>query len=181
MLRLWPALALAGRPSEAIAVLEPAARQDGADATVRQNLALAHALAGDWDEARTIAAQDVPAGQLDARIQQWMHLAKPVHASDQVAQLVGVTPAAVDAGQPVQLALNKGDTQLAQAAPAPALQKAATAPISRPLRKRLPLGRAKSGSGCRDGCDCARSCGRGCSSSAAPASHARDLCRFRRF
>ena len=123
------ALALAGRPSEAIAVLEPAARQDGADATVRQNLALAHALAGDWDEARTIAAQDVPAGQLDARIQQWMHLAKPAHASDQVAQLVGVTPAAVDAGQPVQLALNKGDTQLAQAAPAPAPQKAAKAPV----------------------------------------------------
>jgi Flp pilus assembly protein TadD len=114
------ALALAGRPSEAIAVLEPAAREQGADATVRQNLALAHALAGDWNEARTIAAQDVPANQLDARIQQWMHLAKPAHASDQVAQLVGVTPAAVDAGQPVQLALNRSDTRVAEVAPAPA-------------------------------------------------------------
>jgi Flp pilus assembly protein TadD len=125
------ALALAGRPSEAIAVLEPAARKDGADATVRQNLALAHALAGHWDEARTIAAQDVPANQLDARIQQWMHLAKPAHASDQVAQLVGVTPAVVDAGQPVQLALNKGETQLAEAAPAPAPapKKVAKAPV----------------------------------------------------
>jgi len=114
------ALALAGRPSEAIAVLEPAAREQGADATVRQNLALAHALAGDWNEARTIAAQDVPANQLDARIQQWMHLAKPAHASDQVAQLIGVTPAAVDAGQPVQLALNRSDTRVAEVAPAPA-------------------------------------------------------------
>jgi len=114
------ALALAGRPSEAIAVLEPAAREQGADATVRQNLALAHALAGDWNEARTIAAQDVPANQLDARIQQWMHLAKPAHASDQVAQLVGVTPAAVDAGQPVRLALNRSDTRVAEVAPAPA-------------------------------------------------------------
>jgi Flp pilus assembly protein TadD len=123
------ALALAGRTDQAIAVLDPAARQVGADATVRQNLALAHALRGDWAEAKTIAAQDVPAGQLDARIQQWMQLASPKHASDQVAALVGVTPAAVDAGQPVQLALNKNDTGQAQAAvqpaPAPAPQKSA--------------------------------------------------------
>jgi Flp pilus assembly protein TadD len=123
------ALALAGRTDQAIAVLDPAARQVGADATVRQNLALAHALRGDWAEAKTIAAQDVPAGQLDARIQQWMQLASPKHASDQVAALVGVTPAAVDAGQPVQLALNKSDTGQAQAAvqpvPAPAPQRAA--------------------------------------------------------
>jgi Flp pilus assembly protein TadD len=113
------ALALAGRPGEAIAVLDYAARQTNADATVRQNLALAHALAGDWNEARTIASQDVPAGQLDSRIQQWMQLAKPNHASDQVAALVGVTPAAVDVGQPVQLALKKGETQEAAAVPAP--------------------------------------------------------------
>ena len=63
--------------SEAIAILEPAARQAGADARVRQNLALAYALTGDWTAARTVAAQDVPADQLDARIQQWMVLAKP--------------------------------------------------------------------------------------------------------
>lgn len=112
------ALALAGRPEQAIAVLEPAARQVGADATVRQNLALAYAFAGNWDEARLVASQDVPANQLDARIQQWMQLAKPQHASDQVAALVGVTPAGVDAGEPVQLALNKIDTLQAQATPA---------------------------------------------------------------
>src|SRR5215210_6467008 len=35
------ALALAGRPADAIAVLEPVARTQGADARVRQNLALA--------------------------------------------------------------------------------------------------------------------------------------------
>jgi hypothetical protein len=115
------ALALAGRPTQAMAVLEPAARDKGADATVRQNLALAHALAGEWDEARTIAAQDVPASQLDGRIHQWMQLASPKHASDQVAALIGVTPAAADAGQPAQLALNKGETRIAEAAvPAPA-------------------------------------------------------------
>lgn len=126
------ALALAGRPAAAMAVLEPAARAKDADATVRQNLALAHALAGNWNEARIIAAQDVPANQLDARIQQWMKLAKPTHASDQVAALVGVTPAAVDAGQPVQLALYKADTQLAAAAPAPAPARATPAPAPAP-------------------------------------------------
>lgn len=124
------AVALAGHPQEAIAILDPAARAVGADATVRQNLALAHALAGDWDEARTIAAQDVPAGQLDARIQQWMQLAKPTHASDQVAALVGVTPAANDTGQPVQLALSQGETQQALAVPAPAPRAVSQAPVT---------------------------------------------------
>lgn len=114
------ALALAGRPAQAISVLEPAARETNADATVRQNLALAHAFAGDWREARTIAAQDVPSNQLDARMQHWMQIAKPAHSSDQVAALVGVTPAAVDAGQPVQLALNKPNAQEAEVAAAPA-------------------------------------------------------------
>ena len=119
------ALALAGHPGQAIAILEPAARATDADATVRQNLALAHALAGDWTEARTIASQDIPSNQLDARMQQWMQLASPKHPADQVAALVGVTPAAVDAGQPVQLALNSDDTRLAQAEPPKAASKPA--------------------------------------------------------
>jgi Flp pilus assembly protein TadD len=112
------ALALAGRPDLAIPVLDSAARQQGADATVRQNLALAHALAGDWQEARTIAQQDVPANQIDARIHDWMLLASPKSPSAQVAALVGVSPAAVDQGEPVRLALRKDDTMLAEAAPA---------------------------------------------------------------
>ena len=125
------AMALAGRPAEAIEVLDTAARHPNADATTRQNLALAHALAGDWDEARVIASQDLPANQLDARMQQWMQLAKPHNAADQVAAVVGVTPASVDAGQPAQLALNKDDPRPSQkfasapvqlaAAPVPAL------------------------------------------------------------
>jgi Flp pilus assembly protein TadD len=129
------ALALAGRPSDAIQVLEPAARRPGADARVRQNLALAYALAGEWTEARTIAAQDVPANQLDARIQQWMQFASPKKASDQVASLIGVTPAVADPGQPVRLALHQPDTRTAEAAPAPApqpqLAEAAPAPQPR--------------------------------------------------
>lgn len=116
------ALALAGQPDQAIPVLEAAARGKGADATVRQNLALAHALAGDWTEAKTIAAQDVPANKLDARIHDWMQLAQPAKPSDQVTAFMGVTPAATDPGQPVRLALRKTDTMVAEAAPAPAPQ-----------------------------------------------------------
>ncbi len=100
------AMALAGDASGAVAVLDASARQTGADARVRQNLALAHALAGDWTMAREVASQDIAADQLDARIQQWMTFAKPTRASDQVASMVGVTPAAIDPGQPVRLALN---------------------------------------------------------------------------
>ena len=126
------AVALAGRPADAIAVLETAARTPGADARVRQNLALAYALTGNWTQARTVAAQDVPADQVDARIQQWMQLASPKKPSDQVAALVGVTPAVIDPGQPTQLALNKSDTRVAQAAPAPAPQFAEAPPVAAP-------------------------------------------------
>lgn len=113
------AVALAGRPADAIEVLEPVARGPNSDARVRQNLALAYALAGDWTNARTIAAQDVPGDQLDARIHQWMQMAAPGNQSTAVAALIGVTPAAVDPGQPTRLALNKSETQMAQASPAP--------------------------------------------------------------
>jgi Flp pilus assembly protein TadD len=114
------AVALAGQPDRAIDVLQAAARGSDADARVRQNLALAYALAGDWTNAKTVAAQDVPGDQLDARIQQWMQMATPGNQSTAVASLIGVTPAAIDPGQPVRLALNKGETRTAENAPAPA-------------------------------------------------------------
>jgi Flp pilus assembly protein TadD len=99
------AYALAGDPDRALRLLEPAAREQGAQARVRQNLALAYALAGNWDKARTTAAQDIAPDQLNGRLQQWAALAQPKAAADQVAALLGVTPAAADAGQPVRLAL----------------------------------------------------------------------------
>jgi Flp pilus assembly protein TadD len=130
------AIALAGHPDEAISVLEPAARQPGADARIRQNLALAYALAGDWTEARTVAAQDVAANQLDERIQHWMQLANPAKPSDQVAALTGVKPAPADQGQPVRLALRESDTMVAEVAPvvdpAPQPQVAAAEPMEAP-------------------------------------------------
>ncbi len=116
------ALALAGDPQAAIAVLEPVARSVGADARTRQNLALAHAFAGNWEQAKIVAAQDVPGDQLDARIQQWMALSTPARASDQVAALIGIQPAAADPGQPVRLALNKNE----------AVREAAVQPVVQP-------------------------------------------------
>lgn len=113
------ALALAGDPQNAVAVLEPAARETGADARTRQNLALAHALAGNWEQARVVAAQDVPGDQLDARIQQWMTLAKPAKASDQVAAFIGIQPVASDPGQPTRLALNQASDTVRQAVAEP--------------------------------------------------------------
>lgn len=129
------ALALAGDPQSAVAVLEPAARAIGADARVRQNLALAHAFAGNWEQARIVAAQDVPADQLDGRIEQWMALATPARASDQVAAFIGIQPAAGDPGQPVRLALNKEDAvrqAAAQPVEAPAAELSSVATVELP-------------------------------------------------
>ena len=60
------ALALAGQPAEAVAILTEHARQPSADAQVRQNLALALALSGDWTNARIVASQDLSPDLVDA-------------------------------------------------------------------------------------------------------------------
>ncbi len=99
------AIALAGDPATAVTILTQAARTPGADAKTRQNLALSLALAGRWNEAKTMASLDVSPIEADKRIVQWASFAKPTSASDQVASLLGVTPV-VDPGQPVRLALS---------------------------------------------------------------------------
>ncbi len=122
------AVALSGDPQRAIAMLNAAARAPGADAKVRQNLALSYALAGQWQMARVAASADMSPADLDARIEQWAEFAQPKHASDQVATLLGVTPVA-DTGRPVALALNAAvpvsptqdsPVQVAATEPAPA-------------------------------------------------------------
>lgn len=122
------ATALAGNPAAAIEILNAAARAPGANAKIRQNLALSYALAGQWNMARVAAAADLSAADLDARLEQWASFAQPRGASDQVAALLGVTPVA-DGGRPVALALNaavpvtpvqEAPVQVAAAAPAPA-------------------------------------------------------------
>lgn len=120
------ALALAGNPGGAIDILLPVARGPESDAKIRQNLALAFALAGRWPEARQVASTDLSPGDLDARIMQWASFARPAAASDQVSAMLGVTPVA-DAGLPVQLALVSGPAQFATAVPAE--PEASAAPI----------------------------------------------------
>lgn len=98
------ALALAGDIHGAVDLLEPAARAEGASGKTRQNLALTYALAGDWTRARAIAAQDVPADEVDRRLSSWASFAQPRNSWDQVATLLGVK-AVLDRGQPERLAL----------------------------------------------------------------------------
>jgi Flp pilus assembly protein TadD len=98
------AIALAGDAEEAVRVLEFATRAPDANATTRQNLALAYALAGKWVNARVMAVQDLTAEDADARITQWAQFARPGGAPSQVAALLGTQPNA-DAGQPTRLAL----------------------------------------------------------------------------
>jgi Flp pilus assembly protein TadD len=98
------ALALAGDPAGAVTLLTAVARQPGAGAKVRQNLALALALSGQWPMARAVAAVDLSPADVDGRMAEWAHFAQPVHAADQVAALLGVR-AIEDRGQPLALAL----------------------------------------------------------------------------
>jgi Flp pilus assembly protein TadD len=98
------AMALAGDPAGAVNLLMEIARQPGADAKTRQNLALSLALAGQWQQARAVAALDLSPDQVDGRIMHWASFARPQNAYDQVAALLGVTPIA-DNGQPERLAL----------------------------------------------------------------------------
>ncbi|WP_353204427.1 tetratricopeptide repeat protein [Sphingomonas sp.] len=130
------AMALAGDPAAAVELLAVAARAPDADAKLRQNFALSLALAGRWREAHTVVAVDLAPVDTDKRILEWANFAQPKSASDQVAALLGVTPA-VDPGRPVALALNaSGDTgasAVAVAAPIdtymPGKAEAAAAPV----------------------------------------------------
>ena len=99
------ALALAGDPAGGVAVLADLARSSNSTPTVRQNLALSYALAGEWRMARMVASVDMSPAEVDARMEQWAAFARPASASDQVAALLDVRPVE-DAGQPIALALN---------------------------------------------------------------------------
>ncbi|WP_085810200.1 tetratricopeptide repeat protein [Sphingomonas sp. TZW2008] len=99
------AIALAGDPAGGVELLTAAARTPDADAKTRQNLALVLALAGQWQEARSVAGIDMAPAAVDARIVEWASFARPVGAADQVSALLGVVPVK-DPGQPVALALN---------------------------------------------------------------------------
>lgn len=98
------AMALAGDPDQGVHVLANALRGGENTAKVRQNLAYAYALQGNWRAARVMAAEDVPADQVDDRIGEWARTARPEAFQQRVAGLLQVE-AAYDEGQPMQLAL----------------------------------------------------------------------------
>jgi len=125
------ALALAGDSSRGVAILADAVRGGENTPKLRQNLAYAYALDGRWAEAKVMAAQDVPADQLDRRMAIWALSALPDRSRDRVAGLLG-TPVRMDPGQPEALALKTeaAAPQMAEAAPeaAPVAQPAAELP-----------------------------------------------------
>lgn len=98
------AVALAGLPDRGVHVLTNALRNGQNTPKVRQNLAYAYALQGNWRAARVMAAEDVPADQIDDRIGEWAQTARPEAFRQRVASLLQVSPVA-DPGQPAQLAL----------------------------------------------------------------------------
>lgn len=109
------ALALAGETDKALALLEAEARSPLVTARTRQNLALAHALAGNWPRARAVAAQDLSGAALDARLAQWAALAGESRNELRVASILSVVPDYQDSGRPMALALIQTPS-----APAPA-------------------------------------------------------------
>ncbi|WP_068076237.1 SPOR domain-containing protein [Novosphingobium lentum] len=128
------ALALAGQTSQGVAVLSDVLRGGENTGKVRQNLALAYALDGRWNEARVMASQDVTADKLDDRIREWAMMSRPEDSQKRVASLLGV-PVRGDEGQPAALALSTSPTGPASAAlgaaqsdgqSAPALAQAAS-------------------------------------------------------
>jgi len=98
------ALALAGQPERGVHYLVNTVRNGENSAKARQNLAYAYALSGNWRAARVMAAEDVPADQLDARLSDWAASVRPEDYQMRVAKLLGVSPAS-DGGQPQMLAL----------------------------------------------------------------------------
>ena len=129
------ALALAGQPERGVQVLVKAVRSsESASPMLRQNLAYTYALAGNWRAARVMAAEDVPADQVDARLVEWAALSPPEKFQQRIATLLNVTPRA-DSGQPQRLALANFPSDavmMAEAAAQSPVELAAAAPVTEP-------------------------------------------------
>lgn len=121
------AFALAGEADRGVHILGNALRAGENTPKLRQNLAYAYALQGNWRAARLMAAEDVPAGQLEDRISEWARTARPDDYGKRVAALLGVDPVA-DPGQPVALALANHPSAEQLVAEAAALVPARTQP-----------------------------------------------------
>jgi Flp pilus assembly protein TadD len=103
------AIALAGRPQEAVHVLGNLLRSGTNTMKVRQNLAYSLALQGDWRNARIMAAEDVPADKLGDTMSKWAVLSTPEMYHRRIADLLSVKMVQ-DPGQPAMLALRNFDS-----------------------------------------------------------------------
>lgn len=127
------AYALAGEPARGVHVLSNALREGQTSVKLRQNLAYAYALQGNWRAARLMAAEDVPANQINQRIAEWAANVSPEAYQTRVAKLLNVTPVQ-DAGLPSRLALTNfpSNAQIVADAAASA-PSAITAPAPEPM------------------------------------------------
>jgi Flp pilus assembly protein TadD len=125
------ALALAGEANRGVQVLINAVRTEDPTPKLRQNLAYAYALSGNWRAARVMAAEDVPAGEVDARMVEWAANAAPEQFQQRVAGLLKVNPSD-DLGQPASLALANFRSNSPMAAPM--LADAEAAPVAIPVQ-----------------------------------------------
>ena len=110
------ALALTGDSKTAVEVLEQAIREANVTGRTRQNLGLAYALDGRWQEAKLMAMQDVMPSLVNDRVMQWAQMARPGAYETRVSVVLNVTPVRNDPGQPIQLALKPIETPGAVAA-----------------------------------------------------------------
>lgn len=85
------ALALAGQPQEGIAILEEAAGRPDANQRVRQNLALALALADSWSQSRTLIEREAGQARAIRQLTQWAVWAA-LPPQDRLASFLGVVP-----------------------------------------------------------------------------------------
>ena len=123
------AYALAGEAARGVTILHGALRGGENTPKLRQNLAYAFALDGRWREARVMAAQDVPADQLDARISGWADRSRPDDGRQRIATLIGA-PLRSDRGMPAQMALSASVDQQQLAAETGVQRLPATAAAS---------------------------------------------------
>ncbi len=135
------ALALAGQPERGIHVMSNAIRGGENTVKMRQNLAYAFAMAGRWREARLMAQQDVPAGEVGARMEQWAGMVPSEAYQTRVAALLGVPVGVADSGQPQHLALgnNPSIQQLVAEAAMPPAPAGELAAISGPVMAPVPV------------------------------------------
>ena len=100
------AMSLAGQPERGIHIMSNAIRAGENTVKMRQNLAYSFAMAGRWREARLMAQQDLPAGEVNARLEEWAALVSADAYQQRITSLLGVPMTIQDPGQPVELALS---------------------------------------------------------------------------